>query len=171
MLNRLLYCSLWQFSGALFYFLGLFLAFRGQNRPEPPCNFFLWLFPPKQLHLPSEMILILEVGALWCSGSCSRLAIRGSWVLIPLGAYALRQGILSTIVSLDPGVVNEWVSSRNFFLRMLSVLKGCIRAKAGVIMPWAHRDAIWMWYALYKNGTLLFIIIWQQGVYLLTFLF
>ena len=30
------------------------------------------------------------------------------WVRIPLGAYALRQGILSTIVSLDPGVVNGY---------------------------------------------------------------
>ena len=50
----------------------------------------------------------LFVGALWCSGSCSRLVISGSWVRIPLGAYALRQGILSTIVSLDPGVVNGY---------------------------------------------------------------
>ena len=49
-----------------------------------------------------------KVGALWCSGSCSRLVIRGPWVRIPLGAYALRQGILSTIVSLDPGVVNGY---------------------------------------------------------------
>ena len=48
------------------------------------------------------------VGALWGSGSCSRLVTRGSWVRIPLGAYALRQGILSTIVSLDPGVVNGY---------------------------------------------------------------
>ena len=48
------------------------------------------------------------VGALWCSGSCSRLVIRGSWVRIPLGAYALTQGILSTIISLDPGVVNGY---------------------------------------------------------------
>ena len=48
------------------------------------------------------------VGALWCSDSCSLLVIRGSWVRIPLGAYALRQGILSTIVLLDPGVVNGY---------------------------------------------------------------
>ena len=41
--------------------------------------------------------------------SCSRLVINGSWVRIPLGVYALRQGILSTIiVSLDPGVVNGY---------------------------------------------------------------
>ena len=39
-LNRLLHCSLWQFSGALFYFWGLFFAFWGRNRPEPPCIFF-----------------------------------------------------------------------------------------------------------------------------------
>ena len=38
-LNRLLHCSLWQFSGALFYFRGLFFAFQGRNRPEPLCNF------------------------------------------------------------------------------------------------------------------------------------
>ena len=46
------------------------------------------------------------VRELWCSGSCSRLVIPGSWVQIPLGMYALRQGILSTIVSHDPGVVS-----------------------------------------------------------------
>ena len=39
-LNRLLQCSLWQFSGALLGFWGLLFAFRGRNRPEPPCNFF-----------------------------------------------------------------------------------------------------------------------------------
>ena len=55
-----------------------------------------------------KIVEFIAVGALWCSGSCSRLLIRGSWVRIPLGAYALRQGILSTIVSLDPGVVNEY---------------------------------------------------------------
>ena len=38
-LNRLLHCSLWQFSGALFYFWGLFFALRGRSCPEPPCNF------------------------------------------------------------------------------------------------------------------------------------
>ena len=48
------------------------------------------------------------VGALWCSGSRSRLSSQRVGVRIPLGAYALRQGILSTIVSLDPGVVNGY---------------------------------------------------------------
>ena len=57
-----------------------------------------------------------NVGTLWCSGSCSRLVIRGSWVRIPLGAYALRQGILSTIVSLDPGVVNGYPAGINSML-------------------------------------------------------
>ena len=52
--------------------------------------------------------MLQMVEALWCSGSCYRLVIRGSWVRIPLGAYAPRQGILSTIVSLDPGVVNGY---------------------------------------------------------------
>ena len=33
-LNRILHCTLWQFSGALFYFRGLSFAFR-----EPPCIF------------------------------------------------------------------------------------------------------------------------------------
>ena len=51
-----------------------------------------------------------QVGALWCSGVCSWLVIRGSWVRIPLGAYALRQGILSIIVFLDPGVVNGYLA-------------------------------------------------------------
>ena len=48
------------------------------------------------------------LGALWCSGLCSLLVIRGSWVRIPLGAYAPRQGSLSTVVSLDPRVVNGY---------------------------------------------------------------
>ena len=39
-LNRLLHCSLWQFSGAIFLFSRALFAFRGRNRPEPPCNFF-----------------------------------------------------------------------------------------------------------------------------------
>ena len=46
--------------------------------------------------------------SLWCGGSCSRLVISGSWIRIPLGAYALRQWMLSTIVSLNPGVVNGY---------------------------------------------------------------
>ena len=50
--------------------------------------------------------------ALWCSGLCSRLFIRGSWIPIPLGTYARRQGILSTIVSLNPrpGCIALWCS-------------------------------------------------------------
>ena len=58
--------------------------------------------------MENERLDTCTVGALWCSGSRSRLAIRRSGVRIPLGAYALRQGILSTIVSLDPGVVNGY---------------------------------------------------------------
>ena len=64
------------------------------------------------------------LGAVWCSGSCSWLVIRGSWVWIPPpppppppGVYALRQGILSTNVSLDPGVVLKWVPSRIYSLQ------------------------------------------------------
>ena len=41
-LNRLSHCTLWQFSGAIFFFfLGLFFVFRGQKRPEPPLFFSL----------------------------------------------------------------------------------------------------------------------------------
>ena len=58
------------------------------------------------------------VGALWYSGSCSRLAIRRSGVRIPLGAYALRQGVLFTIVSLDPGVVNGYPAGIYSFKRL-----------------------------------------------------
>ena len=76
--------------------------------------------------------VVYIVGALWCSGSCSRLVIRGSWVRIPLGAYALRQGILSTIVSLDPGVVNGY-SAGIYSLKCLWAPIGS-SAKAGVIM-------------------------------------
>ena len=44
----------------------------------------------------------------WCSGSHSWLVIRGLVVRVPPGAYAPRQGILLTVVSLDPGVVNGY---------------------------------------------------------------
>ena len=37
--NRLLHCSLWQFSGALFWFSRTLICISGRNRPEPPCNF------------------------------------------------------------------------------------------------------------------------------------
>ena len=52
-LNRLLHCSLWQFSGGLFYFWGLFFAFRGRNRPEPLC-----IFSPAQLLVGVWMVFI-----------------------------------------------------------------------------------------------------------------
>ena len=71
------------------------------------------------------------------------LQSEGRGIRIPLGAYALRQGILSTIVSLDPGVVHGYTAGIYSFECSLA-LKGCMRAKAGVIMPRAHRDAIWM---------------------------
>ena len=52
----------------------------------------------------------IHVEALWCSGSDSRLTIRGSAVRTPPSACAPRQGILSTIASLDPGVVNGYLA-------------------------------------------------------------
>ena len=64
-----------------------------------------------------------SVGSLWCSGSCSRLVIRGSWVRMPLDAYAPRQGILSTNVSLIPGVVNGYPAG--IFLEMHCAPLGC----------------------------------------------
>ena len=68
----------------------------------------------------------------------------------------LEQGILSAIVSL------EWVPSRKLFLRMLLALKGCMRAKAGVIMPRAHIETPFgcdMRYTGWptKNGTVIII--------------
>ena len=47
-------------------------------------------------------------GALWCSGLCTRLVIRESWVRITFGAYALGQGILPLVVSLDSIVENGY---------------------------------------------------------------
>ena len=72
------------------------------------------------------------VGALWSNGLCSWLVIWGSWVQIPLGAYALRQGIWSTIVSLNPNVVNGYLAG----MYSLSCLWAPIgsSAKAGVII-------------------------------------
>ena len=56
---------------------------------------------------------IHNMGALWCIGLCPRLVplprnhgVGGS--NLP-SAYAPRQGILSTIVSLNPGVVNGYL--------------------------------------------------------------
>ena len=69
-------------------------------------------FPTYIVHVSNFM------GALRYSGSCSRVAIRGSWVRIPLSVYALTQGILSTIVSLVQGV-GKWVPGRNVFRVML----------------------------------------------------
>ena len=51
-----------------------------------------------------SFVLIFILNALKVLGK----SVGGSWVRILLGAYALRQGILSTIVSLDPGVVNGY---------------------------------------------------------------
>ena len=45
---------------------------------------------------------------LWTNNS--RLIIRGFAVRIPPSDYAPRQGILSTIASLDPGVVNGYLA-------------------------------------------------------------
>ena len=50
-----------------------------------------------------------------------------------LGAYALRQGILSTIVSLDPGVVNGYPAGIYSFEMLMSTYIGS-SAKAGVII-------------------------------------
>ena len=38
--------------------------------------------------------------------------------------FATRQGILSAIVSLSPGVVNAWAPGINLFLRIVLLLKG-----------------------------------------------
>ena len=82
----------------------LFPTMQCGNGPLVACHWWrytLWIHR-------IEVSCINVLGALWCSGSCSRLVIRGTWVWIPLSTYALIQGILSTIVSLDPGVVNGY---------------------------------------------------------------
>ena len=104
---------------------------------------------------------------MWCSGSCSRLVIRRLRVRIPLGAYAPRTRHFVHNCLSRPRC-SKWVPSRNLFLRMLLALKGCMRVTAGVIMPQTHRDAIWMWYVLYKNGTLsLYFLLFHDEVPLL----
>ena len=50
------------------------------------------------------------MGVLWRTGSCSRLVISGSMVRSQPSAYTPRQGILSTIVSLNPGVLNGYLA-------------------------------------------------------------
>ena len=56
--------------------------------------------------------------ASWCSWSvlstCNQ-RVMALLVQITLGAYAPRQGILSTIVSLDPGVVNGYPAGISSF--------------------------------------------------------
>ena len=64
----------------------------------------------------TELYCGILVGVLWRNGSCSRLVIGGSVVRSQPSAYAPRQGILSTIVSLDPGVLNGYLVG--FFLKM-----------------------------------------------------
>ena len=56
------------------------------------------------------------MGVLWRTGSCSRLVISGSMVRSQPSAYTPRQGILSTIVSLNPVVLNGYLAG--FFLKM-----------------------------------------------------
>ena len=46
------------FQGLFYYFWGLFFAFRGQNRPEPPCNFFPDL-NNAELHVDVKIMLII----------------------------------------------------------------------------------------------------------------
>ena len=108
--------------------------------PPPPRSFASLLHFGPSLFLKnrnychhSGYIIDLFVGALWCSGSCSRLVISGSWVRIPLGAYALRQGILSTICLSRPRC-SKWVPGRNLFLEMLMSAYIGSSAKAGVII-------------------------------------
>ena len=76
-------------------------------RYEPWLYTLLVKYRSRMHHLYHFVHSTLE-GALWFSGSCSRLVIRGSWVRTPLGAYTPRQGILSTVVSLDPSVGNGY---------------------------------------------------------------
>ena len=57
-------------------------------------------------------------GALWCRGFYTRLVIRESWVRIPLGTYALGQGILPIVVSLDSGVENGYPAGIHSFKRI-----------------------------------------------------
>ena len=64
-------------------------------------------------HLLDQLII---VGVLWRTGSCSRLVISGSMVRSQPSAYTPRQGILSTIVSLNPGVLNGYLVG--FFLKI-----------------------------------------------------
>ena len=76
-LNRLLHCSQWRFSGAL-DFWGLFFAFWGWNRPDPPCILSLIgrcqinRSPPPQ---KKKMVpLWYSSTAFWC-----KLTKRASW--------------------------------------------------------------------------------------------
>ena len=101
-----------------------------------------------------------HVAALWCSGSCSRLVIRGSWDRIPLGAYVLRQGILSTIVSLDPGVVNGYPAGI-YSLQCLWWAPTGSSAKAGVnmsVMMYCAVEYINIGTAQYKCPILLLLL-------------
>ena len=88
--------------------------------------------------------MIDRLGALWCSGSCSLLVIRGSWVRIPLGAYAPRQGSLSTVVSLDPSVVNGYPAG-------IYSLK-CLKAPTCISSLAKARVLTWQW--CYNNAQL-----------------
>ena len=61
-------------------------------------------------HDQNELHDYMAGGTMVYSGSCSQLVIRGVLVQIPFDAYAHRQGIVPTSVSLDPGVVNGYTA-------------------------------------------------------------
>ena len=65
---------------------------------------------------PWDVLSLTHFSLLWRTGSCSRLVISGSMVRSQPSAYTPRQGILSTIVSLNPGVLNGYLAG--FFLKM-----------------------------------------------------
>ena len=74
-IQQALHCSLWRFSGALFYFWGLFSAFRGQNLSKPPCVFFPWPWRTWCVTLQSSLSCKLK---LWPFVPWSKWAINWS---------------------------------------------------------------------------------------------
>ena len=104
-LNRLLHCSLWQFSGALFYFRGLFFAFWGRNRPEPLCK-----FPPAPPPPPNLIDYVFFGGgglyqnAVKCERASKTLQLPGplSGPWIPAVRYFAIQSSLIVCALLHP---------------------------------------------------------------------
>ena len=85
--------------------------------------------------------LFLEIKD-WDSCACCVIELAG------LTLHHVTTESFLAMTTFDYGFLNP---NANDKVADFSHYSGCMRANAGVIMHWAHRDDIWKCYALYKN--------------------